>query len=321
MTSLSIGDPISSAWARMKLVCFQPFDLGKWLALGFCAWLATLGEGFGGGGGGGGNGDSGSGGSGGGDPKEALREAWHWFADHWLWLTVGAVVVLAVIVGLVVVGTWLKSRGEFMFIDGIARNRGAVKEPWHAFREQAYGLMGFRLAFTAITGVLGLLVVGGGLGLVAWAVIGSEAWILGGLGIGLIVLVMVPIAIAAALISWLLDTLVVPAMYARGVGVMEGWRILRGEMLPGNAGSIVLFLLIKILLGAAAAAVALVAILLTCCIAMIPYVGTVLLLPVAVFIRSVDLYFVEQFGEEFRIIKPVDDGPSGTAGPVLTARI
>jgi hypothetical protein len=29
---------------RVKIVLFKPFDLGKWFTIGFCAWLAFLGE-------------------------------------------------------------------------------------------------------------------------------------------------------------------------------------------------------------------------------------------------------------------------------------
>ena len=45
-------EPFARAWNRMKDLLFRPFDLGRWLAIGFTAWLATLTEGGGGGGGG-----------------------------------------------------------------------------------------------------------------------------------------------------------------------------------------------------------------------------------------------------------------------------
>ena len=32
---------------RVKQMLFRPFDLGKWFVIGFCAWLAYLGEGGG----------------------------------------------------------------------------------------------------------------------------------------------------------------------------------------------------------------------------------------------------------------------------------
>jgi len=42
---------------------------------------------------------------------------------------------------------------------------------------------------------------------------------------------------------------------------------------------------------------------LTCCVALLPYVSSVVFLPVHVFFRSYSLCFLEQFGEEWRIIQ------------------
>jgi len=41
---ISVTEPLTLAYDRMKLVLFQPFDPGKWFVIGFCAWLAGLGE-------------------------------------------------------------------------------------------------------------------------------------------------------------------------------------------------------------------------------------------------------------------------------------
>ena len=38
---------------------------------------------------------------------------------------------------------------------------------------------------------------------------------------------------------------------------------------------------------------------LTCCLAALPYVGTVFFLPFLVFVRSYSLYFMEQFGPQW----------------------
>jgi hypothetical protein len=59
--TVSVVDPITPAINRVKLMLFQPFDIGKWFIIGFCAWLAYLGSG--GGNGGGGGGPSGHGGN------------------------------------------------------------------------------------------------------------------------------------------------------------------------------------------------------------------------------------------------------------------
>ena len=51
-TEISVTAPVGQALDRVKRMLFQPFDLGKWFVIGFCAWLAGLGESGGGGGGG-----------------------------------------------------------------------------------------------------------------------------------------------------------------------------------------------------------------------------------------------------------------------------
>ncbi|MBN1557370.1 MAG: DUF4339 domain-containing protein, partial [Lentisphaerae bacterium] len=42
---------VGPAWQGMKSILFRPFEIGKWFALGFAAWLASLGQGGGSGGG------------------------------------------------------------------------------------------------------------------------------------------------------------------------------------------------------------------------------------------------------------------------------
>ena len=51
-SNLSVTAPFGEALTRVGAVLFQPFDIGKWFIIGFCAWLAYLGEraGFHGGG-------------------------------------------------------------------------------------------------------------------------------------------------------------------------------------------------------------------------------------------------------------------------------
>ena len=39
---ISFVEPLSRAWERMRRMLFSPFELGRWLVLGFSAWLAGL---------------------------------------------------------------------------------------------------------------------------------------------------------------------------------------------------------------------------------------------------------------------------------------
>src|SRR5215472_8329157 len=41
---VSVTVPLSQALERVKLILFRPFDIGKWFTIGFCAWLAYLGQ-------------------------------------------------------------------------------------------------------------------------------------------------------------------------------------------------------------------------------------------------------------------------------------
>ena len=57
----------------------------------------------------------------------------------------------------------------------------------------------------------------------------------------------------------------------------------------------------KLVLVFAGGIVAVLATCLTCCLVSLPYIGTVILLPILVFLRCYTLYFLEQFGEPWRI--------------------
>src|SRR2546423_10359538 len=46
-SSIEIFKPFGEAFELMKKTLFQPFDLKKWLVIGFAAWLASLGGGGG----------------------------------------------------------------------------------------------------------------------------------------------------------------------------------------------------------------------------------------------------------------------------------
>ena len=45
---IEIFKPFGEAFELMKKILFQPFELRKWLVIGFAAWLANLGAGGGG---------------------------------------------------------------------------------------------------------------------------------------------------------------------------------------------------------------------------------------------------------------------------------
>jgi hypothetical protein len=62
-------------------------------------------------------------------------------------------------------------------------------------------------------------------------------------------------------------------------------------------------------LGIASAIAACAVILATCCIALIPYIGTVILLPLVVCLRAFGLRFIRQFGSDYDVWAAMPEAP------------
>jgi len=96
-------------------------------------------------------------------------------------------------------------------------------------------------------------------------------------------------------------------MFLRRTRCLEAWKELR-TLLAAHAGQIILYFLFSIVLAIAIGIVVVFVVILTCCCAgclmAIPYLGTVLLLPVIVFKRCYSLYFLAQFGRAFDVYAP-----------------
>ena len=92
-------------------------------------------------------------------------------------------------------------------------------------------------------------------------------------------------------------------MYLHDLSVMDAWRKVKAEVISPNYGTIGLFLLMRIAIAIGVGSIAIMAVLMTCCMAAIPYIGTVILLPLFVFERSYVLCFLEQFGDDWRFFR------------------
>ena len=290
---ISITGPIQPALDHTRRILFQPFAWGKWFVLGFCAFLAQLG--------GGGSFSYNRAFERGGLARDGrLGE---WMGAHLpLVILLGALLLFSML-ALVVLFQWLGSRGAFMFLDGVARNRAAVVEPWDRFRDRGNQVFRFRLLVLLVA--LGFLLAVAGMGfLVVLPAFRAEAFghsalfplvLVGGiLLLGLLVLLAV---------SLLLEDFVVPVMYRRDLDLPEAWAVLRQELLPGHGWHFLGFYLMTLVLWIPAILLAVAIICLTCCIALLPYLSSVALLPISVFFRCYSLCFLEQFGEGWRILE------------------
>jgi hypothetical protein len=85
-------------------------------------------------------------------------------------------------------------------------------------------------------------------------------------------------------------------MVLRNLRVGDAWRACRAEVLAGNIGGLFLFYLLRFVLGIGVAMIAAVLTCMTCCLTAVPYLGTVILLPVFVCSRAYSLCYLEQLG-------------------------
>ncbi len=300
MSSLSVIDPIAVAIRRTQRILFAPFDLRKWLRLGFCAFLAGTGPGslFTGG-------NSVPNTNSGSDISSSLEDAMPWIQAHAGLVAAGVLGGLGLLILVVVLFTWLSSRGRFMLLDGVIHNRGAIAAPWHAYRREGNSLFRFRFG----VGLVGLVLLALILGLAVWislpdwqAGVFSTHALTAVLTAALLLLVWIAVM---DLIRVLLLDFVVPVMWLQRVPVLKAWKPVIRHLWRNHFGSLALYFLMRYLLGLAIGVLALLTILLSCCLAIIPYVGSVLLLPLSVFALIYPLAFLEQLGPEWQFF-PAD---------------
>lgn len=295
-TNISVIDPVGHSTDWTKRVLFVGFRLEKWFVLGFCAFLADLGSG----GGARFNFKMPFGNSGGGTGE--MAEIKRWVMAH-LALVIGVgvgLLLLGIAIGVLLL--WLSSRGRFMFLDGVARNRAAVVEPWRRFRALANSLFAARFLLALVASVAVVLVI---LlcGLVAWPSFKAREFDASALVACLLAaMLMVPLVLTGVVIEYMLKDFIMPIMYRRGLRTLDAIAVFRQEILPGHTGAFILFYLMKLVLGIAGAVVAMLGTCVTCCIAGLPYISSVVFLPISVFMRSYPLFFLAQFGEEWRLI-------------------
>lgn len=322
--SIRFWHPTSRALGRMSTILFRPFDIGKWFALGFSAWLAMLGQN-----GGSSNISSNNTGSfpgtsgmeeGGAEEsfQEVIQPAIDFFNEHRETIFAVGIILVVFIVVLSVLFIWLSSRGKFMFLDNVIHNRSLVKAPWRDFKVQGNSLFVWRLVFNLIT-----LVIMGGLFVVAFLFFAKEIgfdiradsieamvpgevewnpeWLMPIIGfIGSVLLV----ASIVGYIGLMLESFVVPLMYKHQLSSTAAW----GRFFTvhrDHFGKFFLFALWSILICIPIMMAVFAFVILTCCLGglflAIPYIGAVIMLPITVFVRSLSIEFFRQFGDKYDV--------------------
>jgi hypothetical protein len=299
-------EPLSRAWGRMTKALFKPFDIKKWFIVGFTAFLAGLMDG------GGGNGSSGGRGHDGGDFGDVInfpRIAWEWLMDHPEWFILiifGVLIILAIILVL----TWLSSRGKFMFLHNVVHDVAQVVKPWCDLKKQGNSLFLWRVCYGFI--VFGVIIFLIFLGFILaaniyWGNLPKPVPVLYIMGMVLLTFVIIVIF---GFISCFLNNFIVPIMYKNNIKTNQAW----GIFLPLFGRYFFYFILYGLWIFVLTIGVVIgiiIAGLFTCCIGflvlLIPYISSVVLLPISYTYRAYSLEFLGQFGPEFSLFPQMEN--------------
>src|SRR6476619_1292791 len=279
---IEIFKPFGEAFELMKKILFQPFELKKWLVIGFAAWLANLGAG----GGGIGNFNYPDNRR---EGAEKLNEAIGQIPPPVL--ITGICVLICLVLLLIVLFAWLRARGRFIFVDCVVRNRAAIVAPWKEFRGEGNSFFLFSLLVVLV--VVPVIVIAGLVLIVPFIPGRDQAEPGVGFWIG--------ISLTAFISVWALITqLMVPIMYRQRCRARLAFAQ-TVDLVSSHPGPILLYVLFLLLLAVAAVMISCVVTCATCCIAAIPYVGTVILLPIPVTLGAFSLLFLRQFGPDYDV--------------------
>ena len=285
----------------MVAMLFRRGSAQKWFVVGFSAWLAGL-AGEGGyklGGSSGNEGDRGY--DGWGSAFGGVREGWEWFQSNEVMAGVifGAVLFALALAVLVL---WISSRGKFIFLDNVLEDRATIAEPWKRYRRLGNSLFLFRLIATLLCVPLAL----GFIGLFIYLAAGPGGWahLEGAASVGGLVATAISAAalvLVGLYLYFFLDAFVVPLMHRHDLGAMAAWGRFFTLFRQRPWWFLACGLLVFVLCMVVASAVFMTG-LMTCCLGFlllaIPYIGTVVLLPVLITYRAFTVEFLAQLEPE-----------------------
>lgn len=253
--SANVFDSFSRAFKHTEKILFKPFDLGKWMKLGFASLFISSGSFSGGNFNYNNTNDNG-------EKQKTLVSAnneWLIFKQKlfqalgihdWTALSVLLAPLIVLVAVLMFIFMWLSAVFNFVFIENIVNNRALIREPFHRLRPEGrslffwnLGLMLISLLLFAIFAVIGFYCFTSFYNshqahYIIWIVLDIIAFFFA--------------AVILAVISVLTSDFVVPVMYAENVKILNAW----GKFKPltgKNTGSIIVYLLMKIVIGIAQA--------------------------------------------------------------------
>jgi hypothetical protein len=298
---ISPTDAAREAFEHTRRQLF-PFRFGRWLTLGFLAFLDQCGRTLRGGGpGGGGHGHGVVRDAPVGDwtaAQEWLRQAAAWLGAHAAPVALAALAGLLLVALLLAVVLWVNARGVFMYLDNVASGRADVSRPWRQHADAASSYFGWSLGIS-LAGLFVLIFV---LGIVATVVLafttgrahGSGGW-LGAAAIAPVLALLLLALPLLGLAAIALRDFVAPLQLATGLPCGPAARVLEG-LVMSHPGAFVLYLILKLVVVVVSGIVVTVFGCLTCCLGFLPVVMQTAFQPLFYFERAFSICLLRQMG-------------------------
>jgi hypothetical protein len=293
--NVSYVEPLRLSLARMTRMLFRPARLGFWFTLGFASFLSEwhLGRGR-------------LGGRAREDrtpdvmPGEMLERVVDFLLNPVV-TTVVIVIALCALAAYVLV-TWITSRGRFIFLDNVARERAAIVEPWRRFKRVGNSLFVWRLVFNTLVLMIVGAIAAPFLAAIA-ALIHADSFRPPDLLMLLpLPLMLLPVGIVAGYVHLCRTSFIEPIMYRDDVGVLAAWKRFL-TLFVSRPWPFLGYGLYAVVLGIVAFGVVFAFGISTLTIGFFlvaaPYIGSVVLLPLEVTARALGPEFLAQFGPEY----------------------
>ena len=197
-----------------------------------------------------------------------------------------------------------------MFLYNVVNNQDEVVKPWNEYRKQGNSLFWWQFIYGWI--VLGIFVLffAYSFGIFKNIYIGHIPSVAKfGFIIG-IALTFIALLVITGYISLFLIDFVVPIMYKHRLSATRAWsRFL--ALAVKNMGSFIVYGLLILVFGICVAIGIILFAIITCCIGLllllIPFVGSVLLLPVSYTFRAFSVEYLATFGDEFNLFEKKEE--------------
>jgi hypothetical protein len=293
---------------------FRPAHVGFWFTLGFAAFLSEylswgLGRGS----------DVGwkSRGDGGPDgiPVDVIGKVIDFLLNPIVTTVVIAIIICAFAAYVLI--TWISSRGRFIFLDNVAHERAAIVEPWHRLKRLGNSLFVWRLAFNLVVLMIVGAIVTPFLAAIA-ALIHAGSFRFADLFVLLpLPLMLLPVGLIAGYVELCRMSFIEPIMYRDDIGVLAAWKRFVALFVSRPWPFLVYGLYVLALMVVAFMVVftfGFATLTIGFILLAIPYIGSVVLLPLEVTARALGPEFLAQFGPEYAALD-APKAPGTAAAP------